>query len=374
MRYIRFLKPPKIKGTTISCLITITSDLGESFFPEQVNLTGALQAALPNGDIYTSKALKWEPQMRSLPLEFSIKDCTIDWPAKVHVSIRNAPDLDLLASQGSGFELPNIISAWSDVLDPISSISQTGRVVERRFNSLDDRVISMWEETGESIARHLWYTSPNRYFIHILPVLIPHRDAGIALSAHLGRLIVFEEEGLPLIERLIGATAQKPLNVIELGAGCGIVGISLAQFTEHCEVILTDMPEAKDIAQRNIKGMLPANESKVIFQPLNWDEPLPSGIDNKQFDLILVADCTYNPDSSPALVNTFSALVERSPKAVVLVAMKIRHDAELVFFDLMKEAGFIIDGEICLPLPEMLGEQEHVEVYVYYHNTRPSSV
>lgn len=205
-----------------------------------------------------------------------------------------------------------------------------------------------------------------------LPVLIPYRDAGIALSAHLSRIVADQVEGLPLVDQLIGATAQKPLNVIELGAGCGIVGISFAQLVQNCEVILTDMPEAEEIAQRNISGMHPARNSTVLFQSLNWDDPLPSGVSDKNFSLILVADCTYNPDSSPALVNTFSALVTRSPNAIVLIAMKIRHDAELVFFDLMKEAGFINDSEISIALPETLGEQEHVEIYVFYHKTRPS--
>ncbi|KAF2433265.1 hypothetical protein EJ08DRAFT_72362 [Tothia fuscella] len=353
MRYIRFLKPPKIKGNTITALITITSDLGESFFSERIQLTGAIHKAVPNGEIYQTKMFKWEEHMRSLVVEFNIKNSDIGWPARLHVSLRNVPHSDHFGKHDSGINLPNIVSAWSDILDPTEGISEATRTVERRFTALNGRVINIWEETGESIARHLW-------------------DAGIALSAHLDRMVFLEAGGISSVEQLTGSATFKRLHVLELGAGCGIVGISFAQLIPDCEVTLTDLPEATEIIQRNIEGINPAMNSSVKFQPLNWDDPLPSSIENGPVDLVLVADCTYNPDSSPALVKTFGAIVRQSPKAAILIAMKIRHEGELVFFYLMKNAGFVKDNGVKILLPDLLGAQEQVEIYVFHHQTRPS--
>jgi hypothetical protein len=78
---------------------------------------------------------------------------------------------------------------------------------------------------------------------------------------------------------------------------------------ENAEVILTDLPEAEEIVERNVSYARPANGSSVRFQELNWDEDLPQGLATQSdtgsvnaFDLIVAADCTYNPDSRSVIV------------------------------------------------------------------------
>jgi predicted nicotinamide N-methyase len=185
-------------------------------------------------------------------------------------------------------------------------------------------------------------------------------------------MIALQAEGIPLVEESIGAATFKRLKVLELGSGCGIVGISLAQAIPDCDVLLTDLPEAREIAERNIASMNPAMGSKATFLELNWDQPLPQAVQAKPFDLILVADCTYNPDSAPSLVQTLTALVEKAPKSVVLLAMKVRHQSELVFFDLMRDAEFVQQPPLKLVLPAPGSEPEDVLVYVFYHKDRPT--
>lgn len=198
------------------------------------------------------------------------------------------------------------------------------------------------------------------------------RDGGLALSAYLDRMVALQAESIPLVEQAISAATFKRLQVIELGCGCGVVGITLAQTVPDCNVLLTDLPEAAEIAQKNIENVFPAMSSSVSFQPLNWEEPLPKMVQARTHDLILVADCTYNSDSSPALVRTLSALQKKSPKAVILVAMKIRHSSEDVFFDLMKQALFIEASHTKLQLPIIAEVGEKVEVFVFHGEDRPS--
>jgi hypothetical protein len=157
MRYIRFLKPPKIQGNTITALITITSDLGDSFYTEEALLAASIHSADPLDDIYIRRGFKWLPDMRSLPISLNISGCDIDWPARLHVTLRNTPRSDHFEEHHSGVKNRSIISAWSDKLDPDQGISEASKTVERRFTPLSGRILGIWEETGESIARHIWY-------------------------------------------------------------------------------------------------------------------------------------------------------------------------------------------------------------------------
>lgn len=79
----------------------------------------------------------------------------------------------------------------------------------------------------------------------------------------------------------------------------------------------------------------------------------------------MVADCTYNPDVVPDLVKTLRGLGEKSPQVLVLVAMKVRHESEGVFFELTKEAGFVVVERGLVPLPVLGGEAEEIEIWMF---------
>lgn len=156
MRYIRFLKPPKIQDNSITALITITSDLGESFFNEDVLISASIFSATHDGEVYLRKGFTWKAGMRSLPISFNIEDSDIDWPARMLVTLRNARMSDHFEKHHAGIDLPNIISASSDLLDLPNGTIEASKTLERRFTPLSERQLSIWEETGESIARHIW--------------------------------------------------------------------------------------------------------------------------------------------------------------------------------------------------------------------------
>lgn len=72
---------------------------------------------------------------------------------------------------------------------------------------------------------------------------------------------------------------------------------------------------------------------------LDWEAPLPEPCKQITFNLILVADCTYNTDSIPALVNVLAQLCKISPDVKILLAHKVRHEDESIFFELAKKEG-----------------------------------
>lgn len=160
------------------------------------------------------------------------------------------------------------------------------------------------------------------------------------------------------------------INVIELGSGCGLVGIALATLRHKCHILLTDLPDAMDILDYNISRSKPALESKIEHRVLDWSEPLPATITEQQYDLILVSECIYNENSIPALGKTLSALAAQSPAAIVVLATKIRHFSERVFFDIMSDAGFVELEQRSIELPDPHKKKteqrlEMVDVYCF---------
>jgi hypothetical protein len=95
------------------------------------------------------------------------------------------------------------------------------------------------------------------------------------------------------------------LNILELGTGCGIVGMTLASVLPNCNVKLSDLPEAREIVEKNITGPVlgPLPGSSLSFLELDWDNELPAPFSHAgaKVDLVLAADCTYNSDSRYAI-------------------------------------------------------------------------
>lgn len=158
------------------------------------------------------------------------------------------------------------------------------------------------------------------------------------------------------------------MKAVELGAGCGIVGITLAHYFPHSTILLTDLPEAEEIARHNIARNSPTDTraaARLTYRNLDWASPLPATLQAGDVDLVLVADCTYNPDVVPHLVTTLARLLERNRQAVVLLAMKVRHDSEAVFFDLMQAEGMRVVEKLVLPLPMLGLEAQEIEMYLF---------
>jgi predicted nicotinamide N-methyase len=164
--------------------------------------------------------------------------------------------------------------------------------------------------------------------------------------------------------------SKEKLEVLELGTGCGIVGITIAKRFPNAEVLITDLPEAEEIARNNISMIAgqphpDGSFAKIGYQNLDWEEPLPGNLRNGNLDLILVADCTYNSDVVPDLVRTLASLVKYNQDILILVAMKIRHDSEMVFFDLMTKKNIIALDKYILPLPLLGQNDEDIELHLF---------
>lgn len=333
MHWLRFLKPPTIVETESSWLIravlTITTDLGETFFYGDAFVAVHCQGAHELDGLalhgFEAARIRWTPGMRALPFDIRVPKCS-PRPATLSLHIV-LPSKEV--RKGPGSEVDGVIPVWSSI--PATETPDGRRLVWRRFDLPRGLHIKIMEETGESIARHIW-------------------DAGYEMM----RLFVENDIGQNTMQHneffLAGILARRrpqrsiadlrPVQILELGSGCGIGGLTIATLFPNSRVVLTDLPDAEAVAQKNIaEANKLIKERSAEFEVYDWDGPAPKKVAERTFDMILIADCTYNPDAAPALVRTISSLVEQSPRAFVLVATKKRHPDEEIFFRLMKDAG-----------------------------------
>eukprot|EP00128_Syssomonas_multiformis_P006231 Colp12_sorted_trinity150504_noHs@13658 len=137
----------------------------------------------------------------------------------------------------------------------------------------------------------------------------------------------------------------KPLGrAIELGSGCGLVGICCAVLSQKegfSEIVMTDRPEAIQRLTSNIlkNEDLIGRKVKVRSEVLFWgnDEHIKNV--DPPFDFVLVTDCVYAIELIGILVDTIVKV--SSPRATVLVALERRDDQVVdTFLASLRAQGF----------------------------------
>jgi hypothetical protein len=389
MHYIRFCRPPEVTAgrshATVKIVLTITTDLSDAFLsphnPVQLVVLGAYtehkdgrdQLAMVNLTQGSSPPT-WRAGMRVLKLDLPLP------PQQPIETIQVRPLSRQLMAMGTSDVLPGdrglIMAVYADMPRP-----GDGRAPSVCFRSLRlatgpvaaGPTLQIEEDLGESIARHIWDSG-----IVIVSLLA---DFCLGNTAEVG------EEPLPLFRSMLQARSR-PLNILELGCGVGVVGIGLArvmssrQAGEVSHILMTDLPEAEGKARANMArqaNIVGNNPVSLDFEPLDWEEGKNGVFGEKAasrpWDLVVLCDCTYNTDTLPPLVKTLSALhshsaqhpstAQGSVKTEVLVATKQRHSSERTFFDSMSGDGWVIREQTVLPLPLLDGEGQPVEVYLF---------
>lgn len=119
--------------------------------------------------------------------------------------------------------------------------------------------------------------------------------------------------------------------VIELGAGCGLVGLCCCRIAKNVPVLLTDLPASLPRLRRNAAR----NHAVVEVEALHWGDGLllsPRG-GEKQAVMVVAADCLlpYRDDLMGALAATIAKLVSNAPTSFALVAYEERCDVGAFF-------------------------------------------
>ena len=157
--YIRFLKSPKVFASgpsryLVKALMTITTDLGDAFCPYDVDIETTLipldEADPPSA--FPCLRSSWKGTMRCLWIE--VVTGPLDQHVRLSVTSQDGPNLStsfcsILSS------LPSIVALCSDRFS-LSNGETAGNIVQRSFRTGSNVAVSIYEESGESIACHIW--------------------------------------------------------------------------------------------------------------------------------------------------------------------------------------------------------------------------
>ncbi|KAK3901324.1 putative methyltransferase-domain-containing protein [Staphylotrichum tortipilum] len=385
MHYIRFCRPPEVQPgrshASVKIVLTITTDLSDSFLspgiPIQLAVVGAYtqqkdgKSQLVPVNLIQTNPPTWRAGMRVLKLDLPLP------PSQPIETIQIRPLNRQLTALSTDDVLPGaqglIMGVYADMPRPGGGPAPSVCFRSLRLSTGDPGVVQtlqIEEDLGESIARHIW--DSGIVMVSLFADLCFDSTAGTA-----------QKKALPLLRDIL-SPQDRALNILELGCGVGVMGIGLArilalrQAKEQPRILMTDLPEAEQKARANIARQADAS-ANLDFEPLDWEDGKDDRFGDQAascaWELVALCDCTYNTDTLPPLVKTLSALHRHSAthsaetgapvNTEVLVATKLRHSSERIFFDLMSAEGWAIREQTVLPLPMLDGEAQAVEVYLF---------
>ena len=349
VHYVRFLSPPRVLEDSKRCLeihavLALTTDLYDSYYPIDAGLQIRVLSADEHEDVFLAQTCRWKANSRALKICLQCNSKYAGKSVRLHVA-------SLTEGTASAAALPVLLDVWSASFALIDK-QRADPMVVRRMVLPNLSELTVWEETGESMARHVW-------------------------DASLGFLSAFDQalkgkatKGAHHLHALLTHSSRtSPLRVVELGAGCGLVGIAFAQLAKS-DVTLTDLDDASEILRTNIDAAVPLPGSTLRAEVLDWEVDSTDRF-NAKYDVIIVSDCIYNPDSTPHLVETLHRLTRSCPEAVILVGFKRRHTADALFFQLMQQKEFQVLETLNIALPHTANSSEVSNPIVEFYTYRP---
>eukprot|EP00730_Choanoeca_flexa_P001594 TRINITY_DN10702_c0_g1_i3.p1 TRINITY_DN10702_c0_g1~~TRINITY_DN10702_c0_g1_i3.p1 ORF type:complete len:224 (+),score=35.63 TRINITY_DN10702_c0_g1_i3:68-739(+) len=130
--------------------------------------------------------------------------------------------------------------------------------------------------------------------------------------------------------------ALESANIIELGCGTASVSVAAAKLKlqtdgdHRGQVLATDASFAMDIEAR-VRATFARNKVDAIatYHHVTWGEPLPSAVTERDWGLVLAADCLYQATTYPLFFATISHLLHLNPNARVVMAHRRRSESRL---------------------------------------------
>ncbi|KAG2234148.1 hypothetical protein INT48_002311 [Thamnidium elegans] len=127
---------------------------------------------------------------------------------------------------------------------------------------------------------------------------------------------------------------NRPYRILELGAGTGYVGISLAnQLCKPCQVYITDLEQVVPLIKENVETYCSQQSTaEIIVDRLHWGNSADAHriLSGGAFDLVVVSDCVYFPELFGMLLDTLLDVCDLNTQ--VVIGYKCR--------SLEKEVGF----------------------------------
>ncbi|KAF8801323.1 hypothetical protein BYT27DRAFT_7115211 [Phlegmacium glaucopus] len=375
--YLSFLRPPPLQAPpygTISITPQISNDLRTEPFESSQDLyfSWSLQTQTqPHISISTNTTTKpiklttWRPSIAykeiPVPVPPGVREgqswrLILIGTAQSHG--RSRPEAIDLSSEEIGKSLPFPVMSMPVLFSargaknaskqekvdriyllPLNGLTGAGGPGED-IESVDSSVASLrfTEQTSFDLDKKIW-------------------DSGIGLSSW---LVDFKEnftqrsqDNTRLQHLHDSLFSNEPRNILELGAGIGMVSVVLgvlrsglnpqsSEGGKDC-ILTTDVPSAMPLLVSNISvnaHFCPSTTPKALV--LDWDdEELPKEVqDVENLNVIIMADVSYNTSSFLSLARTLSRLVRLGSKPpIILLGYKERDAAERTWWEIAAQAG-----------------------------------
>ncbi|KAG0306070.1 hypothetical protein BGZ98_003018 [Dissophora globulifera] len=375
--YVRLLKNTPIEAVIqepFKLVFTITTDLTEMFYDKPCKLRcqtvvrapstvpGAtaddtVMTIIPQG-LSQGYSLDYDPKIGYCSVDIRMAPCMTPYSeCQIVLSLDPAP-YAARAGTKPAMEPPQyeIVPAWSLPIQltpaPLNFSKKTKHrkvnkkylidtrqdLVERYFRLPPHltglhgpgRSLLIREDATEGfMARHIWDSGVFMTKYLMLP------DSWLSQYMEKTRVQKSDEDALESTSScsLSIPSQQRKRVCLELGAGTGLVGISIAVAFPELSVLSTDLDEALALMQQNVdanRALLPTRNMTVGI--LDWAE---KDRHVEPVEILLLADVVYNDLSHEFLLQTI--LDYSDDKTKVLLGYKFRHSAETQFFVSAKE-------------------------------------
>jgi predicted nicotinamide N-methyase len=135
--------------------------------------------------------------------------------------------------------------------------------------------------------------------------------------------------------------------IIEVGAGCGLVSLSIAQMLldSSKRIIATDLQDIVDTTMSETLQADISTASRIERKPLEWGnqddiERLLASIHERERVWLVAADVLYNPASHEELLKSLRQLSQHFTHSCITIAYRPRSTGDINFFGLASKAGF----------------------------------
>ncbi|VVB05280.1 unnamed protein product [Arabis nemorensis] len=209
------------------------------------------------------------------------------------------------------------------------------------------------EVDGDDYTSGVWESEIQMYRIHSIDSTVVIRQLpsqGISFKLWLPATTLVtlldnyrrDPENSPLTRTL--SSFSSPVNIVELGSGTGIVGITAAA-TLGGNVTVTDLPNVVENLRFNADAngeVVTRSGGKIHVAPLRWGEVNDVEVLGN-VDLILASDVVYDEHLYDPLLKTLRLMLFEGSKRVFLMAHLKRWKKESNFF---KKAKKIFDVDV----------------------------
>ncbi|KAG6404211.1 hypothetical protein SASPL_136451 [Salvia splendens] len=177
---------------------------------------------------------------------------------------------------------------------------------------------------------------------------------------------LLDRQALPL---LLPPSSNRPLRLLELGSGTGLVGIAAAAVL-GAAVTATDLPHVLPNLQFNVDanaGALAPCGGHVRVAALSWGDEAQMEEVGAEFDVVLGSDVVYHDHLYEPLLQTLRFLLLGREREVVFVMAHLkRWKKESAFF---KKANKFFHVEIVHRDSPTNGDRVGVNVYTFVRRT-----